>query len=187
MSTEKETSHGGDATTVPTVETSEECTCPTQDRRIIWVFGSNLAGRHGAGYALYCRIHHGAIYGQGIGLQGDSYAIPTKDRALKLLSLERIQEFVEDFMHFALEHPELEFNVSPIGCGLARPPNQSREERARDIRSLFENWSKRDLVSKTFHAYLERLDLCLPNVNLPIEFGGTYKSVLDANGEETSK
>ena len=182
MSTEKETSHGGDATTVPTVETSEECTCPIQDRRIIWVFGSNLAGRHGAGYALYCRIHHGAIYGQGIGLQGDSYAIPTKDRALKLLSLERIREFVEDFVYFALEHPELEFNVSPIGCGLARPPNQSREERARDIRSLFENVKAYGYGTNCHHDIHK-----IPNINLPIEFGGTYKSVLDANGEETSK
>ena len=146
------------------------------------MFGSNLAGRHGAGYALYCRIHHGAIYGQGIGLQGDSYAIPTKDRALKLLSLERIQEFVEDFMHFALEHPELEFNVSPIGCGLARPPNQSREERARDIRSLFENVKAYGYGTNCHHDIHK-----IPNINLPIEFGGTYKSVLDANGEETSK
>ena len=47
--------------------------------RSIFVFGSNLAGRHGKGAALHARQHHGAIYGQGAGLQGDSYGNPTKD------------------------------------------------------------------------------------------------------------
>ena len=53
----------------------------------IFVFGSNLAGRHGKGAALYAKKHHGAIYGQGYGLQGRSFAIPTKDYNLKTLPL----------------------------------------------------------------------------------------------------
>ena len=53
----------------------------------IFVFGSNLAGRHGAGAALYARQYRGAIYGKGVGLQGNSYAIPTKDFNIKTLSL----------------------------------------------------------------------------------------------------
>lgn len=85
----------------------------------IFVFGSNLAGRHGAGAALAARYKHGAIYGRGMGRQGDSYAIPTKDYDLKTLSLTRIQNFVEDFILYAEAHPELEFNVTRIGCGLA--------------------------------------------------------------------
>lgn len=85
----------------------------------IFVFGSNLAGRHGAGAALTATQNYGAIYGQGIGLAGNSYAIPTKDTKLKTLPLEIIQKHVHDFITFATEHSELEFFVTRIGCGLA--------------------------------------------------------------------
>jgi hypothetical protein len=85
----------------------------------IFVFGSNLAGIHGAGAALYAVIHHGAIYGQGIGLQGNSYALPTKDKRIKTLPLKDIKVFVSDFLNFAKSHPEMTFNVTRIGCGLA--------------------------------------------------------------------
>jgi hypothetical protein len=86
---------------------------------MIFVFGSNLAGIHGAGAALYARKHHGAILGQGIGLQGDSYAIPTKDKKIKTLPLEQIKPHVDEFILFAKSHPELTFQVTRIGCGLA--------------------------------------------------------------------
>lgn len=86
---------------------------------MIFVFGSNLDGRHGKGAALCARNNHGAIYGQGVGLQGNSYAIPTKDKYLKTLSLDKIKPYVDDFLKFASEHPELEFEVTKIGCGLA--------------------------------------------------------------------
>jgi hypothetical protein len=85
----------------------------------IFVFGSNLAGRHGAGAALAAWKHHGAIYRQGVGLQGKSYAIPTKDESIKTLPLIRISQFVSNFLSFARSHPELEFEVTKIGCGLA--------------------------------------------------------------------
>lgn len=85
----------------------------------IFVFGSNLAGRHGKGAALFARQNHGAIYGQGVGLQGKSYAIPTKDENLKTLSLLTIKHFVEDFIKFATIKHSVVFNVTPIGCGLA--------------------------------------------------------------------
>ncbi len=86
--------------------------------RLIHVFGSNLAGRHGAGYAKYCREHHGAIYGQGVGLQGDCYGIPTKDYDIQPLPLSRIEPYVKEFLHFVKIHPELMFEVSAVGCGL---------------------------------------------------------------------
>lgn len=92
---------------------------PTGGRAVIFVFGSNLAGRHGKGAALYARQHHGAIYGQGVGLQGNSYAIPTKDARLKSLPLEEIRRYVEDFKAFAHSHLEMTFQVTAIGCGLA--------------------------------------------------------------------
>lgn len=85
----------------------------------IFVFGSNLAGRHGKGAALHARQHHGAVTGQGLGLQGSSYAIPTKDEQLRTLSLDRIKAFVNEFIAFARAHPELNFQVTAIGCGLA--------------------------------------------------------------------
>ncbi len=85
----------------------------------VFVFGSNLAGRHGKGAALYARQRCGAIYGQGEGLQGRSYAIPTKDERLRTLSLERIDMYVARFIVFAREHPGLTFRVTRIGCGLA--------------------------------------------------------------------
>jgi hypothetical protein len=86
---------------------------------LIFVFGSNLAGRHGKGAALHARQHHGAIYGQGEGLQGSSYGIPTKDERLRTLPLETVRDHVERFKGFARQHPELTFEVTAIGCGLA--------------------------------------------------------------------
>jgi hypothetical protein len=85
----------------------------------IFVFGSNLAGRHGKGAALFARQHHGAVYGQGEGLQGTSYALPTKDARLRSLPLEWIGYYVLRFLDFAQRHPDLTFHVTPIGCGLA--------------------------------------------------------------------
>src|SRR5580658_5817655 len=85
----------------------------------VFVFGSNLAGRHGKGAALYARQHHGAVYGQGIGLQGRSYAIPTKDVRLRTLPLDEIRRHVDDFNRFAAANPGMTFEVTPIACGLA--------------------------------------------------------------------
>jgi hypothetical protein len=86
---------------------------------MIFVFGSNMAGRHGKGAALAALREHGAIYGQGIGRQGNSYAIPTKSRGLRPLSLGVIQKHVLAFMGYAHLHPDLTFQVTRIGCGLA--------------------------------------------------------------------
>lgn len=85
----------------------------------IFVFGSNLAGRHGKGAALFARQQRGAIYGQGIGMQGQSYAIPTKDARLRVLPIPDIAGHVAVFLAFARAHPQLRFQVTRIGCGLA--------------------------------------------------------------------
>lgn len=86
---------------------------------MIFVFGSNLAGRHGAGTALHAVKHCGAIYGQGIGRQGNSYGIPTKDHQIRTLPLERIAVYVAEFLEYARANPDLQFEVTKIGCGLA--------------------------------------------------------------------
>lgn len=85
----------------------------------IFVFGSNLAGRHGKGAALHALQTHGAIYGQGRGLQGNAYAIPTKDERIRTRPLSAIAPDVATFIEFAAAHPDLHFNVTRIGCGLA--------------------------------------------------------------------
>lgn len=85
----------------------------------VFVFGSNLAGRHGAGAALFARKNHGAIYGVGEGIQGNSYGIPTKDEHLNVLPLTEINRYVNKFLLFAMSNPQLEFEVTAIGCGLA--------------------------------------------------------------------
>ena len=86
---------------------------------MIFVFGSNLAGRHGKGAAYFARVHHGAIYGQGYGRQGNSFAIPTKDHQLRPLPLDRIEDYVNKFLAYAAFLPAEEFNVTRIGCGFA--------------------------------------------------------------------
>lgn len=86
---------------------------------MIFVFGSNLAGRHGKGAALCAKNRHGAIYGVGEGRQGNSYAIPTKDKNLKTLSLDKIEDHVKTFIEYAKNNPELTFEVTRVGCGLA--------------------------------------------------------------------
>ena len=85
----------------------------------IFVFGSNLAGIHGGGAAFDALSKFGAIYGQGIGLQGNSYAIPTKDDNIETLPLGIIEKHIVDFIDFAKTNPELEFLVTQVGCGLA--------------------------------------------------------------------
>jgi len=85
----------------------------------VFVFGSNLAGRHGKGAALHARQHHGAVYGVGIGPTGNAYAIPTKDARLQTLPLSIIERHVKDFIAYAAAHPNKRFQVTAIGCGLA--------------------------------------------------------------------
>ena len=80
----------------------------------IFVFGSNLQGMHGGGAARIAVELFGAIMGQGVGLQGQSYAIPTMQGGVNT-----ILPYVEDFIAFAKEHPELTFLVTRIGCGIA--------------------------------------------------------------------
>jgi len=80
----------------------------------VFVFGSNLAGHHGGGAAFTALNKFGAIYGQGTGLQGQSYAIPTMQGGV-----ETIVPYVDEFIHFAEKHPEKFFYVTRIGCGIA--------------------------------------------------------------------
>ena len=85
----------------------------------VFVFGSNLAGRHGKGAAIWAWQHRGAIYGQGVGPQGNSYAIPTNDAQLRVLARPLIRRYVDAILVYARAHPDVRFQLTPIGCGLA--------------------------------------------------------------------
>ena len=102
------------------------------EKNEIFVFGSNLAGAHGGGAALlaYRKFgaiwgqglayrKFGAIWGQGVGLQGQSYGIPTMQGGV-----ETIKPYVDEFIAFARQHPELTFLVTRIGCGIAGFTNE---------------------------------------------------------------
>lgn len=80
----------------------------------IFVFGSNLSGMHGGGAARLAYQKFGAIWGQGVGLQGQSYGIPTMQGGV-----DTIKPYVNDFIEFAKTHPQLKFLVTEIGCGIA--------------------------------------------------------------------
>ena len=86
---------------------------------LIFVFGSNEAGIHGAGAARYAYEKKGARYGKSYGHYGDSFAIPTKDECIVTLPLMRIHQYVLGFLAYAHGHHKIKFEVTAIGCGLA--------------------------------------------------------------------
>ena len=80
----------------------------------IFVLGSNLAGQHGGGAARRAYQKFGAEWGQGVGLPGQSYGIPTMQGGV-----ETIKPYVDEFIEFAKRNPGLKFLVTEIGCGIA--------------------------------------------------------------------
>ena len=80
----------------------------------VFVFGSNLAGMHAGGAARVAVNNFGAVWGQGVGMQGQCYAIPTMQGGV-----ETIEPYVDEFIAYASQHPELKFYVTRIGCGIA--------------------------------------------------------------------
>jgi hypothetical protein len=105
----------------------------------IFIFGSNLSGRHGKGAAKTALNKFGAKWGRAAGLQGRSYGIPTKDRSMNVLNLNEIGHYVEKFIKTAKANPQLTFLVTEIGCGLARfSPKQIAPlfEKAKDVPNI---------------------------------------------------
>jgi len=115
----------------------------------VFVFGSNLAGIHGAGSARFAYDRFGACLGKGYGWYYKSFAIPTKDEHIKTLPLEVIQTYVQGFEAFVIANPMLTFYVTQIGCGLAGYT-------PKDIAPLFKSCYQ------------------LPNVYMPKEFWSVY-------------
>ena len=110
----------------------------------IFVFGSNLGGFHGGGAARAAMNLFGAVWGQGVGLQGQSYAIPTMQG-----DVETIKPYVDEFIRFAQSRPDLYFYVTRIGCGIAGFIDE-------DIAPLFRDALALDNVAlpKTFYDIL---------------------------------
>ena len=111
----------------------------------VFVFGSNLGGFHAGGAARAAAKLFGAVWGQGVGLQGQSYAIPTMQGGV-----ETIKPYVDEFIEFAKAHPELFFYVTRIGCGIAG----FRDE---DIAPLFKDAIHLDNVAlpRTFFEIID--------------------------------
>lgn len=112
----------------------------------VFVFGSNLGGFHAGGAARAALDRFGAIWGQGVGLQGQSYAIPTMHGGV-----EAIKPYVDQFIGFAQSHPDLYFYVTRIGCGIAGFADE-------EIAPLFREALAVDNIAlpKTFHDILTR-------------------------------
>lgn len=80
----------------------------------VFVFGSNLQGQHAGGAAVIAEQKFGAVWGEGVGLHGQTYAIPTMHGGI-----EEIKPYVDEFIEFAKQNPNLKFLVTRIGCGIA--------------------------------------------------------------------
>ena len=106
----------------------------------IFVFGSNLRGMHGGGAAYVAYRNFGAIMGQGVGLHGQSYAIPTMQGGV-----DTIRPYVDEFIEFAKQHQNLTFLVTRIGCGIAGFTDEEISplfEKAHDVENIVlpEGW-----------------------------------------------
>lgn len=116
----------------------------------VFVFGSNRRGIHGAGAAKFARENHGAVLGKGEGLYGSSYAIPTKSDPYHSLKTSEVEAHVNKFIEFAKEHPELTFQLTPIGCGLAGFS-------PREIAPMFKDAPSNVEIPKEFSAVLGKM------------------------------
>lgn len=115
--------------------------------KMVFVFGSNLAGVHGAGAAKAALERHGARYGMGVGREGNSYAIPTKDMDIRTLPMSNIEIHIAAFIDYARANPGVQFQVTQIGCGLAGL-------KAQDIAPLFSNAPDNCHFDEAWEQYL---------------------------------
>lgn len=121
------------------------------EKNEIFVFGSNESGIHGAGAAKLAYSKFGAEWKNGFGLQGNSYAIPTKDFNIKTLDWIEIKDYVDEFLIFAESRQDLTFLVTEIGCGLAG-------YEPKDIAPMFRGYPLNVVLPKKFVDILRSLD-----------------------------
>ena len=98
----------------------------------VFVFGSNTRGIHRAGAAQHAYKNFGAVWGVGEGMTGCSYAIPTKVTTKIKMDFDQVAENISKFLRFASQNPQMDFEVTKVGCGYAG-------HQERDILRLFED------------------------------------------------
>lgn len=114
----------------------------------ILVFGSNLAGRHGAGAARVAMLRFGAKYGVGVGRTGQAYALPTKDVNLRLLGMKLMREFVQEFREHTKKNKHETYFITRVACGLAGYEDA-------DIAPMFRGATRRCNFPIEWRVYLE--------------------------------
>jgi len=119
----------------------------------VWVFGSNLAGRHGAGAAKIAKDIFKAESGVGKGITGNSFAIATKGHKLEVLGIDEIKKQIDDFIDYATFNKSKIFFVTRVGCGLAGYLNQQ-------IAPLFLNAPTNCEFPQEWEPYLSSLEKC---------------------------
>lgn len=117
----------------------------------VFVFGSNEQGKHGAGAARYAADNHGAIRGQGFGPQGNSFGLPTCAQPVGQsgweIPFDKFKDYVRLFICYAMLHPELEFQVTQVGCGFVG-------KTAEDVAPLFAQAPTNCLFDDAWKPYL---------------------------------
>jgi len=126
----------------------KDMTLPQVHRDYVFVFGSNISGIHGAGAALVAKKVFGAEQFVGVGKTGNSYAIPTKDKRIKVLPLNTIIKYIEQFKEFTHSQPNLKFWITRVGCGLAGYHDTQ-------IASLFKGCNTNCVFAQEWKPYLE--------------------------------
>lgn len=150
----------------------------------ILVFGCHELGKHYSGYAQTALHHFGAKLGQGEGRQGQSYGIPTIAQSGEVLDLNLIQNYIDNFIHYAKSNPDLKFYLTEIGCGFAN-------YNVNQIGPLFKNSPTNIYFPRSFIPYLEDLTVFSvediehvwraddTHIELPLNIGSTVRLKLD--------
>lgn len=110
--------------TAPARRYHEDGTLPARTDQAVWVFGSNMSGRHGKGAAKVAKDYFGAAYGFYNGRMGSCYAIPTKNQLFQTLRLTHLLPYVQEFVRYTRENPMESFFVTRVGSGLAGIPDE---------------------------------------------------------------
>jgi hypothetical protein len=121
----------------------------------VFVFGSNMAGKHHGGAAAIAVSHFGALLGVGRGWSGQSFAIPTMNEHLQQMPLSQIQHYVDDFKLYTKNHPKTKYFLTAIGCGIA---GYTTEE----IAPMFKGISRNVIFPASFRPFVEK---ALPKLN----------------------
>lgn len=138
----------------------------------VFVFGSNLAGNHAGGAARIAREKFGAIMGQGVGLQGQSYAIPTMQGGV-----ETIKPYVDQFIRFARECDQNTFYVTRIGCGIAGFKDEDIAPLFEDALELYNVRLPKSFVEVIFRNREKRIQATL--TPWPVRDYGVYNLFVD--------